>query len=277
MRRPLLALTPVFLLASCAHPLSALTARSPVELAGVPLQIAYAPARQADAARVTQAVQRASPGLSKWGGLGGPVTVYLAQSHGDLECASGQGGADWLRAWARADEVIFQTPAAWPPPGPNAQELDQLVLHELTHCLTFQRSAWRGDWTGRHIPLWFREGLAISTAGQGAGFGSLEDLANFYRAHPGLDPIGHPEPIENEQHAAVYGAAFHAYTFLVRRHSEAVVERLFHSMSVGRTFAQAFEDVLGFTEQSFLDDFRHYVEWRGYKGRPGVHAATPAR
>ncbi len=275
MRRGLAALLWLLAGAGCLHPLAGLTERRPVETAEGHFTLAFAPEGQPDVPIAARAVERAAPQLARWGPLDGPVTVYLARSHGDLESAVHRSGYPWLRAWARYDDVILQSPSAWPPPGPSEADVDELLLHELTHCVMFQASAPKERWEDKHIPLWFREGMATWTAKQGYRFGSLEDLARFYAMNPGLDPIVEPEPLYQKQSDVAYSAAHHAFTFLVNRHGEEVVGRILKSMRVGRTFAQAFFDVTGLEERAFLVDFRHYVQWRGFKGRNGVHGATP--
>src|SRR6185295_2154512 len=49
---------------------------------------------------------------------------------------------------------------------PVPADVDELMLHELTHCVMYQRSASAADWSRKRIPLWFREGMASVTASQ---------------------------------------------------------------------------------------------------------------
>lgn len=261
------------LLGACVHPLAGLTERTPVGTTEGAFEIASAPQCTADVALTTHAVQHAAPILLKWGKLESKVTVYLAPSHAALEEAVWRYDYDWLRAWARYDDVILQTPASWPKPGANPADLDELLTHELTHCVMYQNAGAVNDWEARKIPLWFREGMATYTARQGPRFPSLEDLARWYEQHPADDPVINPDRLYQKHSEVVYAAAHQAFEFLIRRHGEPVVARLLHSMRVGRTFSQAFYDVLGVEEQAFLLDVVHYIKWRGFKGRS--HLATP--
>jgi len=112
----------------------------------------------ADAARIEAAVKAAHEGLAKWGGVPEPVTIYLVGTHRDLERAVGLSGYDWLRAWTRRDNIIFQAPSTW---DASDEALNQLMLHELTHSILFQRSGGATSWLIKNIPLWFREGQGI--------------------------------------------------------------------------------------------------------------------
>jgi len=255
----------LLLLTGCLHPLSALTFRESVETPEGKFEIASAPG-DADVPLTARAIKRAAPGLEKWGTLERPVTVFLAKTHGDLENAVGRDGYDWLRAWARFDDVVLQTPSSWPKPGADEREVDELLLHELTHCVMYQQAAPAQDWEARRIPLWFREGMATYTAKQGPKFPSLEDLARYYEQHPGDDPLLAPDALYQHHSDVVYAAAHQAFEFLVRRHGEDAAKRLMRSMRFGRTFAQAFVDVLGVEEHAFLIDVQHYIKWRGFKG-----------
>jgi hypothetical protein len=228
---------------------------------------------------VRRAMDAAAPGLARWGGLAEPVTVRVYPSHDALERAVGREGYGWLKAWARYDEVFLQSPRTWSLLGVRQRDLEELLLHELTHCVMYQRAAERGDWSRRRIPAWFREGMASETARQGYRWPSLEDLARFYEAQPGQDPLGAPAALYQGDSDIVYAAAHHAFGFLVRRYGEEGVRSLLAGMREGRTFPQAFERVLGLSQEAFERDFRRYVTLRGFRtGRlqpPGGGSAPP--
>jgi len=69
--------------------------------------------------------------------------------------------------------VLVQSPRSWEGAAEAdeatlAAALAELLAHELTHALMYQRLA-RGDGAPvEEPPLWFREGMASLTAGQGA-------------------------------------------------------------------------------------------------------------
>jgi hypothetical protein len=260
-------------LTGCLHPLARLDQRTPVNTKEGEFEVASLNAAAPDVPLTSHAIELAAPSLFKWGKLETKVTVYLAPTHEELEEAVRRYDYTWLRAWARYDDVILQTPSSWPKPSPGPSDLEELLLHELTHCVMYQNAAAVNDWEARKIPLWFREGMATYTAHQGPRFPSLEDLARWYEKHPGDDPLLNPDPLYQKSSDVVYGVAHQAFEFLVRRHGEEAAVHLLHSMRVGRTFAQAFLDVIGIEEQAFLLDVQHYIKWRGFKGR--VHLATP--
>ena len=96
----------------------------------------------ADAQKISGAIAKAGPGLARWGGLKEPVTVYVVSTHDDLETAVRRHGYGWLRAWGRYDDVIFQAPSTWTT---KDEVVEQLVLHELTHCLSARKSPQQGN------------------------------------------------------------------------------------------------------------------------------------
>ena len=139
-------------------------------------------ARDAAAARrVAEALVKALPCAERWGQLRVPVTVVLHPSHAALEEAVHRDGFAWLRAWARFDTIDLQSPRTWnlifPP---TLAEIEELLAHELTHCVMYQRAGTASSWPYKGIPLWFREGMASVTAGQGYKRGGPEPLWAFY-------------------------------------------------------------------------------------------------
>ena len=185
-------------------------------------------------------------------------------------------GYGWLRAWARYDEVFVQSPRTWSLLGAGQRELDELMLHELTHCLMYQLAATPTGWARKRIPLWFREGMASYTAGQGGRWPSLEELARHLEKRPEDDLLRQADALYQDESDTVYGAAHQAFSFLVKRYGEQKVRELLWAMKRGPAFEPAFEAVVGVSEQAFLDDFTRYVRLRGF--RPGrlERSAAPA-
>ncbi len=255
----------LLLCSGCLLPLAGLRQRTSLTTEAGPFEVSSDPNEEVELHRLERAISAASKNLVRWGTLDQRVNFYLLPSHLRLASAVGRYGYDWLHAWARYDEVYFQSPASWGDPVSDA-DVNELVLHELTHCLMYQRAATRQTWVDKQIPLWFREGMATWTASQGDRFPSLEDLARFYENNPDSDPIEKPDPLYKDNNAIVYSAAYHAFAFLIRRSSQAAVVRLLDSMHEGRTFPQAFSFVTGITAQAFAAEFRHYIVWRGFRG-----------
>ncbi len=217
--------------------------------------------------KVKRAVQAAGPPLLRWGTLRDPITLRVLPSHELLEKAVNRPGYDWLRAWARYNEVFVQSPRTWGFIGPTQNEVNQLLIHELTHCMMYQQSSDRLSWSGKEFPLWFREGMASFTAGQGYRWPTLDELGRFLTDHPDLDLINHPEAHYRTESDIVYSAAHHAFTFLVNRYGEAQVQQILVAMRTGLTFPQAFAQVVGIGAADFTADFQHYARWRGFKSR----------
>ena len=260
-----LALAALALCSGCLFPFSGLSQRTVVTTEVGVVEIHASPSELGEQQRAEKAIATASKTLTRWGKLERPVQFHLLPSHARLASAVGRYGYDWLHAWARYDEVYFQSPATWGW-AVGDPEVDELVLHELTHCLMYQRSATPLSWEDKQIPLWFREGMATWTANQAYKFPSLEDLAKFYEGSPTDDPIANPEPLYKEHNDIVYAAAHHGFTFLVRRYSEQSVHRLLDAMRGGRTFPEAFVEVTGITDDAFATEFRHYIVWRAFRG-----------
>ena len=143
-------------------------------------------------------------------------------------------------------------------------QLTELLEHELTHCLMFQRSGGSPSDPRDRIPFWFREGMATVTAGEGAQWPPPESLSQWLAAHPGVDLLRDAARLVRTDPAVAYGAAHHGFDFLVRRHGDATVLRVLERMRAQDGFPEAFRDVVGVSVESFGTDFRRYLGWRGF-------------
>ncbi len=218
------------------------------------------------AERVQVSISRATPQLGQWGGVREPVRVVLLPTHEDLERAVGRRGYAWLKAWARYDDVLIQSPRTWSLFGAAQADIDELVLHELTHVVMYQQASDRTKWRRRYIPLWFREGMSSWTAKQAYRWPTLEDLARFMRNNPLQDPLGNPDPLYRDQSDLVYAAAHHGFSFLIRRYGQAQLRDVLAAMQEGLEFDEAFTRVLGVSPERFEEDFKRYVRLRGFRG-----------
>lgn len=252
--------------AGCATPLKALSQQRVLDTGVAEFEVLYAEQDAKTVERVEESLRRASQRLERWGSLRKPVTIRMLPSHEALEEAVDRKGYTWLRAWARYDEIFLQSPRTWSLLGATQNEVDELILHELAHCLMYQSAGTRSNWPRKRIPLWFREGMASYTAQQGYRWPTLEELARFLRAHPERDPVTRPEALYQRESDMVYAAAHHAFSFLVRRYGEAKVRDLFANMSAGAVFPDAFANVMGVSSASFEEDFKRYVRLRGFRG-----------
>ena len=112
------------------------------------------------AGMVRLAVERALPKLARWGAFDDSVTIVIHPNHAALERAANRSGYDFLRAWARYEQIELQSPRTWTLLGASQSQVDELLLHELTHSLMYQVASDMMGWTRKGIPLWFREGMA---------------------------------------------------------------------------------------------------------------------
>ncbi|RKH36672.1 hypothetical protein [Corallococcus llansteffanensis] len=255
------------LLSACASaPRQPMAPEATLDLPGGEFLFAHAPQDAQAANMVRRAVANASPRLARWGTFHEPVTLVIHPNHAALERAANRRGYDFLRAWARYEQVEVQSPRTWTRSGASQKQVDELLLHELTHSLMWQASASVSDWTRKGIPLWFSEGMASYTAGQGYRVPSLEDLARFLHEYPQADPLARAESLYETENATVYGAAHHAFTFLMTRYGEERIRGTFSAMRRGRDFNAAFQETIGIPVDAFLRDFRRYVYLRGFKG-----------
>jgi hypothetical protein len=247
-------------------------------------------AEDAEGAReVVAAVERALPAAQRWGAFRVPVVITVHPDHDALEQAVHREGFDWLRAWATYATIDVQSPRSWAARGwslfgPDQQEIDELILHELTHCAMYQTAATDWSWPFKEIPLWFREGMASVTANQAYRWKKHEEIARFYtaavagsgggvaaapgrRAEPrrGGDPLSDPEPLYRSESQVVYGTAHIAFEFLVERYGEARVKALLARMGEGHLFGAAFEHAIGIDVDAFEGEFRRYIVWRGWR------------
>ncbi len=289
--RPTSLLLVLALGAGCAPHLSgeATPRRDVIHVGEARVELVSWPEDARSARQVARALAVALPRTTRWGRLDTPVVITIHPTHAALESAARRSGYDWLRAWARFSSIELQSPATWGLFGASDTQVIDLLTHELTHCVMYQRAAEEWTWSMKGIPLWFREGMASVTAGQGARRGTLDDLWRFYeqglaadgagdgeagrgaargRAARGLrsdgDPLADPEPLYQDRSEVVYGAAHHAFLFLLDRYGEARVREALARMHGGAVFARAFQDSFGISEAEFDADFRRYVLWRGW-------------
>jgi hypothetical protein len=259
----LVTLASLVALTGCVTPLASLTRSTLVSPGASRFELKSLPTATEDEARVRSALERITPQLERWGGLPVAVTVRIAPTHDELERAVSRRGYDWLRAWARYDDLIIQSPGTW---AGTDRDVDELMLHELTHCALFQHSGTARDWASKQIPLWFREGMATVTADQGRSFPSLEDLAGWLDRHTQLDVFADAEKLSREAYGPIYGLSFHAMRFLLRRLGDPAVTGTMLAMKAGLSFEAAFERATGATARQFQTDFLTFLKLRGFRG-----------
>ena len=258
---------------------------------GAAFRLVYLDEDAAVAEELKAILSEVVPKTRRWGELRATVTITVHPSHEALEAAVHREGYEWLRAWARYASIDLQSPRSWSLFGPGRQQVAELVLHELTHCVMYQNAASDWSWAYKGIPLWFREGLASVTAEQGYRRPGPEPIQRFYfagtpgsgggtgngggsaggaRARPrsGGDPLTDPEPLYQGDSELVYGTSHLAFEFLLKRYGEDRVRAVLDRMREGDFFGAAFRKSIGIGADEFEREFRRYVVWDGWRKTP---------
>lgn len=221
---------------------------------GLLFELLYTEPDHVEVARIGSSLLAAGPRLSRWGTFRQGVWIRVYPDHDTLEAALDRHGYPWLRAWAFGDQVLLQSPRSWNAPSGAAlnEELSELLAHELTHSLMYQLMepvepgpSFGPDAVLEEPPLWFREGMASVTAGQGHRRLSGEELSRWLRAHPGADLL-HPDvELYRTEKEAVYGAAHRAFERLVRVAGDQSIRDVLRGVREGARFADAFKASTG--------------------------------
>lgn len=228
--------------------------------------IVYAAVDEPEVDEVARALEIAAAQVERWGKFEAPIIVRIHPSHDALEKAVRRIDYPWLRAWARYDSIDLQSPRTWGLLGGRKGQVLELLTHELTHCLMYQRAGTRSNWMRKGIPLWFSEGMASVTSQQGYRRPTDEELWRWLRAYPDADPVGDAGSLYQHESGVVYGSAHRAFEFLVGRYGDDTVEALLDAMKAGDAFDEAFERTVGIREDAFEREYLRYVKWEGWRG-----------
>lgn len=221
---------------------------------------------------IESAIAEAMPHLKRWGEFNAPMRVTIHPTHDALEIAVNRRNYPWLRAWAKYDSIDIQSPRTWGALASGRHHVVELVTHELTHCLMYQRSGTARSWPRKGIPLWFREGMASVTASQGYRRPKDADLWRYLTANPEKDPVLRADAIYQRESDVVYGAAHRAFDFLLLRYGQERIVALLETMGRDeQRFGEAFSNVIGIDADAFAEEFVRYLRWQGWRG-PEEHA-----
>ncbi|MCA1825545.1 MAG: hypothetical protein ABR567_07035 [Myxococcales bacterium] len=235
---------------------------------GLLFEVLYSKADERELARIESGLLAVGPRLSRWGSFREGVWIRVFPDHESLERAVDRRGYPWLRAWAYGDQVLLQSPRSWNASEPIEEELNELLTHELTHVLMYQLLQPEDepvlDAVIEEPPLWFREGMASVTAGQGHRRLSSEDLSHWLAAHPGADLLHPKAELYRTEKEAVYGAAHRAFDLLVRICGDQGVRDVLRGVRTGARFADAFKAATGRS----LSDFEQQTIRTGFAALP---------
>jgi len=220
-------------------------------------EVVCSPEDAAEVPRIERMLLAAAARTARWGAFREGVRIRVVPDHASLEEAVGRPGHVWLRAWSYSDQILLQSPRSW---SPDDAELTELLAHELTHALMYQRMQPTPAWAAEEPPLWFREGMASVTAGQGHRRLDVAELRRWVAANPQADLL-HPAPeLYRDQKEAVYGAAHRAFELLQRSAGDDAIRDVLRRASLGVPFPEAFRSAIG---QS-LTDFEHAAVQTGF-------------
>lgn len=212
----------------------------------------------AAARQLRRVLELAVPAAERWGELSAPVVITIHPDHDSLEAAVSRHGHAWLRGWARHDSIDIQSPRTWTRGAATDAQMTILLTHELTHCVMYQALGLDAR-AASGIPLWFREGMASTTAGEARHAAVRLELLTA------LDPPGavhHERPrtetavLYRSDPTSLYATADRAFRFLVERHGEERIRRVLRAMRGGDGFEGAFEKGIGISVDEFERSFR---------------------
>jgi hypothetical protein len=232
---------------------------------GLLFEVQYSEPDADDADRISHALLKVGPRLQRWGEFKSAVLIRLYPSHAALEEALSLRGYPWLRAWAWSDQIALQSPRSWDPLRDEVpdNELEELLAHELTHALMYQLIETAAAPARREPPLWFREGMASVTAGQGHRRLGPAQLARWVSEHPGIDLLRPAPETYRTEKEAVYGAAHRAFELLLQKSGERGVRDILQASGEGKAFEAAFEKATG----RRVEDFEKESVRKGFDSR----------
>jgi hypothetical protein len=210
--------------------------------AGAPVVVAFHRQDASIAGEVFRAVGVATPKALRWGKLSDPVEVRIHPSHAALEEAVGYHDLPWLRAWATARVIHLQSPRTWGG-GDTGERLAELLSHELTHTVMYQRAAARAGLPD--IPVWFSEGMASCTADQGYRRQPASALGSYLRENPKANLLRPAPALYRDRRDLVYSAGHLAFLYLLEAYGDSAVSALLDAMRAGASFDRAFTQAFG--------------------------------
>ena len=240
-------------------PTTGLPLNARVQGPGLLFELLYTQPDNVEVGHIGTTLLAAGPRLARWGSFKQGVFVRVYPDHDALERAIDKRDYPWLRAWAYGDQILLQSPRSWSAPSPAAldEELQELLAHELTHSLMYQlMEPSEGPSLGAEVPfeeppIWFSEGMASVTAGQGHRRMSSEELTSWMAQNPGGDPLRPTAELVRTEKEAVYGAAHRAFDLLVAIAGDQAVRDVLRVVRSGARFKDAFKVATGFALSEF--------------------------
>ena len=242
-----LALLALFLVAPGARSLQSLQVRveAPPELAAVRTRLeSIDPGRFADIARLV--------GISD---VGDPIQVVLATENSDLA----RSVSPWISGFAVGESDLVVIFPARTPSYPNGS-LEDVMRHEFAHVLI-----WRAA-SGRPIPRWFNEGLAMA-AERERRFADQTQLVYqlVIGSRTSLGDLDHLFAGDERDQIRAYALAGAFVHDVLQRHGPAACSEILMRIRYGVPFDAAFAEVTGVppaaAESEFWRRQRIWTAW----------------
>jgi hypothetical protein len=242
--------------------LGCVTARSVPDAQG-PFVIVSPNDLSADVEMTVDALKKAIPLLAAQNRvLHERVTLKLVHTTDQLNRTKDATG--WLKARAYYSTIILVAPSTW---SPSQESLVKLLVHEISHCFSFQNMGSPTTWNNTPLPFWFLEGGPTLLSSQSAELPSLEDSARWAQKE-------NIEGVLQEGSAAHpregYAVALHAYAFFVKRFGREAGDSIEKQMAQGLPFDVAFELVTRTPHAAFRKDFVRFLFLRAFRGSTNV-------
>lgn len=228
---------------------------------GSRIVVVHDPADESATLEIVAALPTALARAERWGPLPG-ATIFVHASDESFRQAVGPIERSGLRAWTRYDEVHLRAPRAWGPLGAAPGELVEVLGHELTHCVTYQRIGDLASWARRPLPFWFREGMALDVHDPDLDRAMRARLRTFEarRAPPGGESaLARAQELLPDHADLAYATAHVAFDALVERAGRAVVGRILDRVRDDARFDDAFAAEAGLTLAAFDAEVRRAI------------------
>jgi len=139
----------------------------------------------------------------------------------------------------------------------EATDLDEVLRHELVHVALFDATR------GRHVPLWFNEGLAVYASGE-SSFLRTRTLwdATLSKTILPLEDLDKGFPQENQQVSIAYAESADFVRFLLRDEDRARFGSLIERVRKGTPFDRALADAYGDSTRKLEYQWREELDKR---------------
>jgi hypothetical protein len=180
---------------------------------------------------------------------GQPVSIILTGTESEFDTLTGGGLPEWSIAVAIGDNRIVVKPVrGW------TGELDQVIIHEMTHIVVESAAG------GRFVPRWFHEGCAQHLAGE---WGVRDRVVLVWRVISGdvmtFREIEDVLADERVDAGMAYDESMLAIRRLMSVSGNGILADVIGHLTAGEDFPQAFLDATGLWPSEFESRFTMYM------------------